>query len=161
VFVACIQGAPGRYEAIRAATRAGGDISPPHLLVAAAEGMATALSLGHIFGVSNERQLSKSSAYGEGCVFDYDGFWRALSGVRCAGWYRFDVPIGHKPLSHAPIEHRRRTKRKRRLKQAVSDHVAEIVKNRYAQPRDAAANTQHPAEPRSWLRLQASPAGPH
>jgi uncharacterized protein VirK/YbjX len=156
MFVARIQGASGCYDAIRQATRDCGDISPAHLLVAAADGLAAALSLDRIYGVSNDEQLSKSSDAKDGCLFDYDEFWSALSGERLGGWYRFDAPLGHKPLSQAPIEHRRRIKRKRRFKQQLRDRVAGAVALRYARRPARAADAERVAEFRTWLRLQTS-----
>ncbi len=84
LLVARVQGRPNLFDNIRRATKACGDIFPGHLLVAAAEGIAAALSVSAICGVSSDRQLSSRWKGGR---FDYDEFWSDLVEERRGGWF--------------------------------------------------------------------------
>jgi uncharacterized protein VirK/YbjX len=120
VLVTRVQGRPNRFDAIRRATKACGDIFPGHVLLGAAEGVAGTVDITRLCGVGTDQQLS--SRWGNG-RFNYDGFWEELLDERCGAWYTAAVPIPRKPLSEVPKAHRRRTKRKRLFKDAVADEV--------------------------------------
>jgi uncharacterized protein VirK/YbjX len=134
LLIARVQGARDRFEAIRLATRDCGDVAPAHLLLAAAEGLALAMSLPTIYGVSDDEQLARHNPYKEGCLFGYDAFWEALAGERIDGWYRFEAPILHKPLALVTVDHRRRSRRKRQLKEQLRDDVRTAFATRYRPP---------------------------
>ena len=124
LLVARVQGRPNLFDTIRRATKACGDIFPGHLLVAAAEGVATALSVSTICGICSEQQLSSRWKGGR---FDYDEFWSELLEERRDGWYSATVPLPRKPLSEIAISHRRRTKRKRLFKDGVAHTVSQTL----------------------------------
>jgi hypothetical protein len=131
MLVVCIQGARGRWEAIRRATRDCDDIAPAHLLLAAAEGVALALSAPTAHGVGNREQLSKSRTDAD-FTFDYDAFWMSVGARRTRGWYELPVPFPHRALADLPATHRRRTRRKRRFKAGVRDDVVWAFETRFA-----------------------------
>ncbi|HEX5263711.1 MAG TPA: DUF535 family protein [Phenylobacterium sp.] len=124
MLVARVQGRPNRFDAIRQATKACGDIFPGHVLLAAAEGVAAAISTRVLCGVSTERQLSSRWGIAR---FNYDGFWADLLEERRGDWYCAAVPIPRKPLAEVSIAHRRRTKRKRRFKDSVTGQVRQLL----------------------------------
>ena len=137
MLIVRIQGARGHFAEIRKATLDGGDISPAHLLVSAAEGIAVALGVSTVLGIGNDEQLSKSSIDKAGCLFDYDAFWESLGGRPRRGWFQFDAPYAPRPLSQTPAHNRRHKRRKRLIKAAVKEHVTAEFLTRYA--RQAAA----------------------
>ncbi|HEX3367099.1 DUF535 family protein [Phenylobacterium sp.] len=120
VLITRLQGRPNRFDAIRRATKACGDIFPGHVLLGAAEGVAGTVDITRVCGVGTHQQLS--SRWGNG-RFNYDGFWEELFEERCGAWYTAAVPIPRKPLSEVSKAHRRRTKRKRLFKDAVANEV--------------------------------------
>ena len=132
MLIVRIQGARGRFAEIRRATTGFGDISPAHVLVSAAEGIAEALGVTTILGIRNNEQLSKTCAEKEGCLFDYDAFWESLGGRPRHGWFQFEAPFAPKPLSQTAASHRRRTRRKRRAKALVREQVTSVLRSRYA-----------------------------
>jgi hypothetical protein len=157
MLIARIQGARGQLDAIRQATKDYHDVAPAHLLLAAAEGVAMALSVRKIRGVSNEEQLSKAGPEKDGCCFDYDAFWAALPGRWVDGWRELQAPIGHKPLAEISVDHRRRTLRKRRLKDAIRDHIAAAVTQRFILwPRQLEAVSSAPARPLQLSSAQST-----
>ena len=132
MLVGRVQGERGRLEDIRLATKTLNGISPAALLVSAAEGIALALNLSHICGVSGAEQLSRQRPRAE--YFDYDSFWESLSGRRIGGWYQFDAPFPHMPTSQTATHHRRRTRQRRLFKDAVRQEVRAAFAERFARP---------------------------
>jgi uncharacterized protein VirK/YbjX len=132
MLIVRIQGARGRLAEIRRATLDCGDISPAHLLLSAAEGVATALGVSTILGIGNEEQLSKSSVDKAGCLFDYDAFWSSQGGRPRRGWFLFEAPFDPRPLLETPAHNRRHKRRKRRIKAAVKEHMTATFQSRYA-----------------------------
>jgi uncharacterized protein VirK/YbjX len=129
MLVGRVQGKRGRFDDIRRATKVLHDISPPALLMSAAEGVALALELPQICGVAGSEQLARLEPGPE--RFDYDAFWESLSGRRLGGWYQFDAPFPHKlPLETAP-HHRRRARRKRRFRDVVREAVRDDFAARF------------------------------
>ena len=145
MLVGRVQGKRGRFDDIRLATKALKGVSPPALLVSAAEGIALALNLSHICGVAASEQLSCSNQGAE--YFDYDGFWESLSGRRIGGWYRFDAPFPHKPSSQTATHHRRRARQRRLFRDTVREEVRAAFVERFARQ-----------SPRSIPRLDRLPS---
>lgn len=125
MYVARIQGKGGAFEAIRCATRVCEDISPASLLLAAAEGIALALRVEKLIGISATVQLSAAlDSRPDGLVSTYDRFWLAFGGVPLGGsMYRLDVPMTDKPISEIRRHHRSRVLRKRAFRASVRDQV--------------------------------------
>jgi uncharacterized protein VirK/YbjX len=122
LLVGRVQGEKDQIEEIRSATRACGDIAPPHLLMVAAQSIAGTLVIGAIGGVSKEQQLSASN---DVFVFDYDAFWKTfIVKKETAGIYEILVPFLEKPLEQISLYHRRRARRKRQYKKQIGASVA-------------------------------------
>lgn len=123
IFLGRLQGADGRFEQIRLATRQLHDISPKDILLAALQGIAQALGIDTLIGVSNAEQLSKSRGVrAESVLFDYDSFWQSLQAQRTIdNLFMLPLPIPDKPIETIAQKHRSRTLRKRRYKESVSE----------------------------------------
>jgi uncharacterized protein len=118
-----VQGGKGELDAIRAATRFCDDISPPHLLMAAIEGFASALSVAVVAGVSDDEQVSKWHTKKD-ISFAYDEFWKIYYGTRTReGFFEMPVPLPLKPIREVSRSHRRRARPKQQFKQRVSLEV--------------------------------------
>jgi uncharacterized protein VirK/YbjX len=148
MLVGRVQGERGRRDDIRLAAKALQGVSPAALLVSAAEGIALALKLSHIWGVAGSEQLCRSKPGAE--YFDYDSFWDSLSGRRIDGWYQFDAPFADKPPSQTPARHRRRARKRRLLKDAIREEVRSAFVGRFAR-QNALSRTFVPTL--SWARL--------
>jgi uncharacterized protein VirK/YbjX len=130
MLIGRVQGERGRFDDIRAATKALNGIAPAALLVSAAEGIALALDLAHICGVAGSEQLSRLKQGAE--YFDYDGFWQSLSGRRVGGWYQFEAPFLHKASSQTATHHRRRARQRRRFRDGIREDVRTVFLARFA-----------------------------
>jgi uncharacterized protein VirK/YbjX len=119
-LIARVQGVAGELDAIRHATKICLDIAPPYLLMAVLQGIAEALHIGLIAGVTNEEQLTANIDASRIVYFDYDDFWRAHLGAESTKFYLMPVPIADKPLALITSGHRRRTRFKRRFKSEVT-----------------------------------------
>lgn len=118
MFVARVQGRKGRFDEIKRATKLCCDVSPPYLLMAAAEGLAGALGVTFAVGVGNDDQVSTRKA------FDYASFWETLLSGRTGGrFYVLPLPISGVPLEQCSASHRRRTRIKREFKVELSNAV--------------------------------------
>ncbi len=131
LLVGRVQGSKYHADAIRSATRACHEVAPPHLLLAATQGIARALAIDAIGGVSNKEHVSKAEE-GEaaGFFFNYDAFWETFAVKEsAASIYEIPVPFAQKPLKLINVAHRRRTRRKRQFK----NHIAEVVGAAFAE----------------------------
>jgi hypothetical protein len=148
MLVGRVQGERGRRDDIRLAAKAVQSVSPAALLVSAAEGIALALNLSHIWGVASSAQLCRSRPGAE--YFDYDGFWDSLSGRRIDGWYQFDAPFAYKHPSQTPAHHRRRARQRRLFKDAVREDVRSTFVGRFARQNGLSRTF---VQTSSWARL--------
>src|SRR5438093_2763053 len=100
IYIARVQGKGKGLHLIRTATKTCVDISPPALLLAAAEGVATALGIGHIIGVGADNHISASADFRPNdMVKAYDEFWLAAGGLPLErNMYHLLVPSLHKPI---------------------------------------------------------------
>jgi len=133
LFVGRLQGADGSFELIRQATRLLHDISPRDFLLAALQGIAGALGIEAMVGVSNAEQLSKSRSDGaRNVLFDYDQFWTALHAQRTIdNLFVLPVPLPERPIETIAQKHRARTLRKRRFKERVSLEIGKEFRTRH------------------------------
>ena len=127
LFLGRLQGADGRFEQIRQATRLLHDISPRDILLEALQGIAATFGIAAIVGVSNAEQLSKSLGPNtEDVLFDYDRFWDALHAHRTVdNLFMLPLPIPEKPIETIAQKHRSRTLRKRRYKESVRTEICD------------------------------------
>lgn len=118
IFVARVQGRKGQFDEIRRATKICRDVSPPYLLMAAAEGIGNALGIRFAVGVGTDDQLSPRK------TFDYTSFWETLLCRKSRGrFYVLPLPMSGTPLEQCSPSHRRRTRLKREFKAALSQTV--------------------------------------
>jgi len=138
MYVTRVQGKGRALDRIRVATKECLDISPPALLLAAAEGVATELELAHIVGIGGQTQLSTKLAARSSRLSAYDEFWTALGGCRLDGdMYLLTVPLAEKPITSIKRCHRSRVRRKRAFKALVARTVRERFRVLFS--RDVAA----------------------
>lgn len=125
IYIGRVQGKGKGRQLIREATKDCLDISPDALLLAATEGIAGALELGHIVGIGAEGQISApNNSRTEGLVYAYNEFWMAAGGVRLANnMYHLGIPVPEKPIQDIQSKHRSRTLRKRAFKNLVKEQV--------------------------------------
>src|SRR5438477_702997 len=125
IYIARVQGKARGLQLIRKATKVCLDISPAALLLAAAEGVATALELGHIVGIGADAQISAhADSRPEGLVHAYDEFWMASGGLRLdRNMYYLAVPLPEKPIKTVKRNHRSRALRKRAFRKLVKEQV--------------------------------------
>jgi uncharacterized protein VirK/YbjX len=115
MLIARVQGAPGQFDVIRRASRTFGGIPLPHLLVAAAHGVAGALNIKVIAAVKHSEQLMTSTDLR--VFFDYDAFWQSFLGTETDKFYLIPVRLPELPAEQI---HSRRTRMKRRARYEIS-----------------------------------------
>ncbi len=124
LFVGRVQGVKERFEQIRRATKLCRDITPPHLLLAAAQGIASELDVALVVGVPNEEQPSKMQVGGFPFPFDYDTFWKDCSATLSPRkFYVLPAEFGGKPLDQISADHRRRARHKRQFRTMINESV--------------------------------------
>jgi uncharacterized protein VirK/YbjX len=124
LLVARIQGARAQISAIRSATRACCRISPPHLLMTAAQSIAVTLDIDTIAGVTNRYLAIKSSEEAD-FRFNYDTFWETLpfknKGLTT---YQFQVPLPEKRSASSAGGHSKARIERRAFRERVGTSVA-------------------------------------
>lgn len=126
VLLACLlQGARGKFDSIRRATKTFNEISPASLLLSAAEAIAKSLNITSIIGVGAQVQISVGGEQGENQgAFAYDDFWLSSGAEKINGhFFRITALQNDKPLSLIKSNHRSRVKRKRQFKAALVDQI--------------------------------------
>jgi len=125
IYIARVQGKARGLQLIKEATKDCLDISPAALLLAATEGVATALELGHIVGIGADVQISASAdSKPEGLVHAYDEFWLASGGLKLVrNMYYLTVPLPEKPIKTVKRNHRSRALHKRAFRKLVREQV--------------------------------------
>src|SRR5256885_765151 len=138
IYIGRLQGRAGGLELIRETMKECLDISPAALLLAATEGVATALELGDIVGIGADAQLAaRRDSRPEGLVHGYDEFWVASGGLRLdRNMYHLAVPLPEKPITTIKRNHRSRALRKRAFKKLVGEQVRREFSAIALRPRD-------------------------
>jgi len=130
LYIARVQGKRSGLHLIRAATKSCLDVSPAALLLAAAEGIATALELSDMIGMGASDQLSASLGQHQAMVKTYDTFWLEAGGRPLArNMYHLPVPAPDKPIQSIKRNHRLRTLRKREYKRLVKEQVCRAFRD--------------------------------
>jgi len=131
IYIARVQGKGKGLHMIRTATKACLDVSPPTLLLAAAEGVATALGLNHLVGIGADNHISASADYRpQEMVKAYDEFWLAAGGLRLErNMYHLPLPSPHKPIQSIKRNHRSRALRKREYRILVMEKVCHAFRD--------------------------------
>ncbi|KAF0205053.1 MAG: hypothetical protein FD173_1315 [Gallionellaceae bacterium] len=125
IFIGRLQGVPDRKDAIRHASKFFHDTCPASLLLAAVRGVAAALDISGMVGVSARNQvcgdrlsLSCSSQS------SYDEFYVSAGGQKLnEEFYYLSVTPNERPISSIKNNHRSRVKRKRELKRRLSEQI--------------------------------------
>ena len=131
IYIARVQGKGKGLHLIRTATKMCVDISPQALLLAAAEGVATALGIGHIIGIGADNHVSAGADFRPNDMGRaYDEFWLAAGGLRMErNMYYLPVPLPHKPIQSVKRNHRSRALRKREYKIIVKEQVCRAFRD--------------------------------
>ena len=131
IYIARVQGKGKGLHLIRTATKMCVDISPQALLLAAAEGVATALGLSHIIGIGADNHVSAGTDFRTNDIGRaYDEFWLAAGGLRLErNMYYLPVPLPHKPIQSIKRNHRSRALRKREYKLIVKEQVCRAFRD--------------------------------
>lgn len=117
LFVSRIQGTKN-FESIRYCTKICHDITPAALLVSALQGVAAALGIETLVGISTAERLY------EGITFDYDSFWASFNAEKTAGNLFFlSLPLAKTPIELIKGKRRERTLRKRQYKDQICGAV--------------------------------------
>lgn len=121
LYVGRVQGVSGAMESIRQATTLLGDVAPQDVLMAVLSGLAAALHIDTVLGVSDGTCVSRDTIAQSGSSFCYGQFWARYGGqVLEGGHHLISLPVAEKPLSEIAAKHRKRTQRKRELKRQVA-----------------------------------------
>lgn len=121
LYVGRVQGVSGAMDGIRHATELLGDIAPQDLLMAVLSGLAGALNIDTVLGVSDGTCVSRDTIAQSGSSFCYSQFWARYAGqVLEGGHHLMRFPVAEKPLSEVAAKHRKRTQRKRDFKRQVA-----------------------------------------
>ena len=120
LYVGRVQGLTGALESIRRATVLLGDIAPQDLLMSVLVGLAGALNITSLIGVSDAKCVSRESIARSGSCFCYDQFWtRYGSQVVDGAHHLISLPAVERPIGDIAAKHRKRTQRKRDFKHQV------------------------------------------
>lgn len=124
ILVTAIQGTAGKSEAIRNATKCYLDLSPPMLLVSAAEGIGLALKIGMLAGIGLDHQVQKQTWGDDRFIFDYDKFWTRLIGERNSDiFYLNRIPPALKSIDEISAKHRKKTLLRRDIRLGIQEAV--------------------------------------
>lgn len=121
LYVGRVQGASGAMDEIRKVTGLLGDVAPQDLLMSVLLGVASALGINAVIGVSDETCVSHETIAQSDSSFSYAHFW-AKYGARslARGHNLVSLPLQEKPISEIASKHRKRTLRKREFKREVA-----------------------------------------
>lgn len=118
------QGVKSDHDELKYVVKASDGVAPSHLVMAAARGVAQAIGVSGIAGVSNADQIVKTQKRATSFSFDYDAFWPMFGGeLNEKGIFVIPVETFEKPLLDIPRTHRRRSRKKREFKAVVTQET--------------------------------------
>lgn len=127
IVILRIQGVKGRFDEIRAATRIMRDVAPPALLVAALIGISNAWGIRLLGGISASSQFSRDHC-SPALARTYDEFFSSLGASRVsAEFFVIPLPLKEKAIEEITNGHKARTRKKRLLKEMISDEVCRRI----------------------------------
>lgn len=130
LFIGGSQGLHSSAEQVRHAAKANGEITPANMLIIAMRALGLALGIDHICGVRARCQPVVSDRP-EARVSVYDDLWLMNGGVGKPNYYVMPVDTSHDLTKDVEGKNRSRTRRKRRLRQglteAIADHARTIL----------------------------------
>jgi len=120
LLITLLQGMRGTYPQIYLATKSLHEVAPVAILLAAAQGIATASRISELAAVCATRQFSYDEKFAAGFESSYDHFFAELGMVRNdAGFFSSPVPMPEKHLAFIKPGHKLRTREKRAFKQQI------------------------------------------
>src|ERR1700692_2856256 len=120
IFLSSVQGM-GDFEDVKQATKVCHDIQPAQLLMAAMNGVGTALGVDMIVGIGDKNQISRGSKF----YFSYEKFFENYGDlIPQTNFYKMPLPYAEKPLDLIDAHHRKRSQKKRFFKNEIRDQVA-------------------------------------
>jgi uncharacterized protein VirK/YbjX len=130
LYISRVQGRARRLPLISKASKDCCDVAPAWILLAAAEGIATALEVRHMIGVGASSQISADKEHQTDLVKVYDEFWLASGGSRLdRNMFYLAVPPVLKPIQAIQRDHRRRALRKREFRRLVAEKVCRAYRD--------------------------------
>ena len=130
-LVARLQGTKGFQQELSRATRSLCQVGPTQLLMAALEGMASALGIEVLASISGVKQISYDEKYAESFRRSYDDFFNQR-GIPLSedGFFVTQLPLREKSMVEIKRGHKIRTREKRAFRQEVQKACADFfVKN--------------------------------
>ncbi|WP_157405681.1 DUF535 family protein [Asticcacaulis benevestitus] len=127
LFIGGSQGLHSSAEQVRHAAKANGEITPANMLIIAMRGLALALGIDQICGVRAHSQPvvhDKPKA----SVSVYDDLWLMNGGMCKPNYYVMPVDTSHDLTKDIEGKNRSRTRRKRRLRQSLTETIAGHVR---------------------------------
>ncbi len=135
ILVSRIQGGRNVFGIIQAATKDLLDISPPHILFSALNGVAVATNVTYIFGTASKKQVTSGELDADVFKSAYDDFFISLGGSETVdGFFCFDVPLRNRQIEFIKRDHRSRTKKKRKFKARISGHAQGVATYNFRRP---------------------------
>ncbi len=121
IYITRIQGVKGSLDEISKSSKILNDVAPPVLIVSAIEGLALALGIKTIMGISLENQISYLVSDQYSFQKNYNEFWKIYESVKIYnGDYILPLPLQHKDIGLIRSKHRNRTVNKRKMRQDTS-----------------------------------------
>ena len=124
MLISLVQGGKSHFEQIRHATKLMSDVAPRAVFFSILSGIARALGIDHILGVSGENYVNFGPDKQDALARQYDDFFKSLEAVGPVdGFYIVDLRAPKKPVNSVKAGHRIRTRRKRELKENIANAV--------------------------------------
>lgn len=124
IFIGRVQGVANKLDEIRHATKVLHDLIPATILLSAVRGIAIALGIPVLIGVSANHQITRK---GEPHTAAYDDFWTTSGGKKINDQYYYLPTVQiEKPIGSIKNNHRSRVKRKRYIKNELIEHVSSM-----------------------------------
>jgi uncharacterized protein VirK/YbjX len=128
ILVSRMQGVRGLWDDIKRASRRMKDVSPPFALMAALQGLAQALDIESVFGVSARRQAARGAEHAGDFNTTYDQFFLSIGATEMDEMlFAAAFPLPEKPMSQVKPGHRIRTRAKRELKREIAKTAQSVV----------------------------------
>lgn len=116
ILITCLQGLQGTLD-VRDVSAACNGVHPTDLLMAALGGVATAIGIDILIGITTANQIANKGRI----FFSYDDFFAIYGRYRDGiDAYVIAVPFAQRPISEIASKYRGRTNAKRNLRHAVS-----------------------------------------
>jgi uncharacterized protein VirK/YbjX len=124
LLISGIQGFAGRIQQIRKVTESCNNVSPPHLLIMAAEALAERVGAGAVVGIGASQMATAPQMEKGRSSFDYDAFWMSLTGREQAhDSYHMTLPFVDKPIELILAKHRGRARKRRQLRSQMRERI--------------------------------------